>query len=53
MLYMNATVQSLQWLLHVSGQGTDHIGTGAAFFQFRKDAGGHIDLMQVQQWRGF
>ena len=40
MLYMNATVQSLQWLLHVSGQGTDHIGTGAAFFQFSQGCWG-------------
>ena len=49
--YMNATVQSLQWLLHISGQGMDQMGAGGHFFQTLRDAGNYVDLMQVQQWR--
>ena len=49
--YMNATVQSLQWLMHVSAQGTNIMGAGEAFFTFLRDAGDSVDLMQVQQWR--
>ena len=48
---MNATVQSLQWLLHISGQGMDQMGAGGHFFQTLRDAGNYVDLMQVQQWR--
>ena len=48
--YMNATVQSMQWMLHISGQETSQMGEGGRFFQALRAAGRDIDLMQVQQW---